>query len=67
MVYGVNCFGGNLLFDFVVFGCVIGLYFGKILFEMVLICDVFEFDFEVFMICFNCWENLEKGKGEDFV
>lgn len=31
LVYGVNCLGGNLLFDLVVFGCVMGLYFGEIL------------------------------------
>lgn len=66
-VYGVNCFGGNFLLDFVVFGCVIGLYFGIMFLEMVLICDVFELDLDVFMMCFNCWENFEKGKGEDFV
>lgn len=25
-VYGVNCLGGNLLFDLVVFGCVVGMF-----------------------------------------
>lgn len=53
LVYGVNCLGGNLLFDLVVFGCVVGLYLEKVLKEGIDVCGVFESDLEVFFKCLN--------------
>lgn len=61
-VYGVNCFGMNLLLDFVVFGCVVGNYIVEYVKNQkeykLLLVDVGEF----LLVCFVKFDKLMLGE-----